>query len=153
MQRMGSYYVYDMSEYVGSEPGWAFPDTGDYECDDFRPYFEDPLTSAFFIRVNGELAGFAIVDQKGSTPDVDHNMAQFFVHRKFKRRGVGVRAAHQCFRQFRGAWEVMVIPQNTGAYAFWKQAVSAFTNGDFQESRRRVAHLANSEQDVFRFRS
>ena len=35
MQRMGSYYVYDMSEYVGGEPGWAFPDTGDYECDDF----------------------------------------------------------------------------------------------------------------------
>jgi ribosomal-protein-alanine N-acetyltransferase len=153
MQRLGSYYVYDMSEYVGDEPGWAFPDTGDYECDDFRPYFEDPRASPFFIRVAGELAGFAIVDRRGATPEVDYNMAQFFVLRKFKGRGVGARAARECFQRFRGAWDVMVIPQNTGAHAFWKRTINAFTAGDFEETRRTVAHLGNSAQDVFRFRS
>jgi predicted acetyltransferase len=153
MQRMGSYYVYDMSEYVGGEPGWEFPDTGDYECDDFRPYFQDALASPFFVRVEGELAGFAIVNCQGSTPDVDHNMAQFFVHRKFKRRGVGMHAAHACFQRFRGIWDVMVIPQNAGAHAFWKRAIGDFTRGEFQETRRLVQHLGNSEQDIFRFRS
>jgi hypothetical protein len=37
MQKMGCYYVYDMSEYVGGLPGWGFPEAGEYECDDFRP--------------------------------------------------------------------------------------------------------------------
>src|SRR5580704_4060572 len=126
MQRMGSYYVYDMSEYVGGEPGWEFPETGDYECDDFHPYFNDAQATPLFIRVDGELAGFAIVDRKGSTPDVDFNMAQFFVHRKFKGQSVGANAARQCFQRFRGVWEVMVIPLNTGAHSFWTRTISAF---------------------------
>jgi len=153
MQRMGSYYVYDMSEYVGGEPGWEFPDTGDYECDDFRPHFEDPQASPFFIRVDGELAGFAIVNRQGSEPEADYNMAQFFVLRKFKGRGVGAQAARECFQRFRGVWNVMVIPQNVGAHAFWKRTISVFTDSEFQETRCRVAHLGNSEQDVFRFQS
>ncbi|HEY2049062.1 MAG TPA: GNAT family N-acetyltransferase [Caulobacteraceae bacterium] len=153
MQRMGRYYVYDMSEYVGGQPGWEFPDSGDYECDDFRPYFDDPQAKPFFIRADGELAGFAIVDRRGSTPEVDFNMAQFFVIRKFKRRGVGADAAAECFNRFRGVWDVMVISENVGAHAFWEKTIDRFTDGQFQEIRRSVAHLGNSEQDVFRFQT
>jgi len=88
MQAMASYYVYDMSEFLGELPGWNFPDSGAYECEDLRPYFEDPNARTFFIRVSKELAGFAIVNDKGSDPDVAFNMAQFFVHRKFKGRAL-----------------------------------------------------------------
>ncbi len=118
MQRMERYYIYDLSEYVGREPGWQFPETGDYECVDLRPCFEDPQSHPFFIRVDGELAGFAIVDHRGSAPENEHSMAQFFVHRKFKGLRVGSQAARACFERFRGAWEVTVIPTNSGAYAF-----------------------------------
>ena len=153
MQRMGRYYVYDMSEYVGGQPGWEFPDSGDYECDDFRPYFDDPQATPFFIRADGELAGFAIVDRRGSTPQADFNMAQFFVIRKFKGRGVGANAAAECFKRFRGVWDVMVIPENVGAHAFWEKTIDRFTGSQFQKVRRTVAHLGNSEQDVFRFQT
>jgi hypothetical protein len=47
----------------------------------------------------------------------------------------------------------MVIPQNRGAHAFWKRTIGAFTGGDFEEARRTIAHLGNSQEDVFRFRS
>jgi ribosomal-protein-alanine N-acetyltransferase len=67
--------------------------------------------------VNGELVGFAIVDRRGGAPDVEHNMAQFFVLRKFKRQGTGTREAEACFRRFTGVWNVMVIPGNAGAHA------------------------------------
>ena len=80
-------------------------------------------------------------------------MAQFFVIRKFKGRGIGAEAARQCFLRFRGAWNVLVIPQNLGAHAFWLRIIVAFTEGQFQETRRAVAHLGNSDQDVFSFRS
>ncbi len=153
MQRMGSYYVYDMSEYVGSEPAWRFPETGEYECVEFRPYFEGLKSHPFFVRVNGELAGFAIIDDQGSAPEIDHNMAQFFVHRKFKGLGVGSRAAHECFQRFAGFWEVRVIPQNLGAYCFWKRTIRDFTEGDFEENRCSVPHLDGFMQDSFRFRT
>ena len=153
MQRMGSYYVYDMSEYVGGQPGWGFPDTGAYECDDFRPYFEQVQATPFFIQVEGELAGFAVVDRRGSTPDADFNMAQFFIVRKFKGHGVGADAARQCFKRFSGTWDVMVIPENLGAHAFWQSTIARFTGGQYRETRRAVAHLGNSPQDVFSFRS
>ena len=68
MQTMATYYVYDMSEYCGDEAGWAFPEAGLYECFDLRPYFEDPGTHPYFIRVAGELAGFAIVDDQRQQP-------------------------------------------------------------------------------------
>ncbi len=153
MQAMGGYYVYDMSEFLGDLPGWEFPDTGRYECDDLGPYFENPKAHPLFIRVSGEMAGFAIVDDKGNDPEVEFNMGQFFVHRKFKGRGVGAHVAMTCFRQYRGVWNVMVIPGNRAAHEFWHRVINAFTNAVFSESRCRVLHLGNSEQDVFKFRT
>jgi predicted acetyltransferase len=153
MQRMGSFYVYDMSEYLGGQPGWEFPDNAEYPCDDLRPYFEDPGAETFFIRVDGELAGFAIVNRQGVTRDVDFNMAQFFVLRKFVGRGVGQEAAEWCFRKFRGVWNVMVIPGNLRAYGFWKKTIGRLVGGAFEEQRLAVPQLGNSQQDVFRFRT
>jgi [ribosomal protein S5]-alanine N-acetyltransferase len=153
MQAMGGYYVYDMSEYLGDEPGWAFPDAGFYECSDLRPYFEDPDAHPYFIRVAGELAGFAIVDTKGSSPEVEFNMAQFWVHRKFKGRGVAADAARQCFARFPGLWEVNVMPENLGAFPFWRRVILRAATGPIEEGRRRAPHLRNQMKDIFRFRT
>jgi ribosomal-protein-alanine N-acetyltransferase len=151
VQAMGSYYVYDMSEYLGHLPGWKFPPAGAYECDDLGSYFSDPAAFPYLIKVAGELAGFAIVDRKGSDPAIQFNMAQFFIHRKFKGQGIGTAVADECFRRHAGLWSVMVIPENRGALAFWRKAIGAFTGGLLAESREQIAHLGNSEQCVFRF--
>ncbi|MHB8530501.1 MAG: GNAT family N-acetyltransferase [Caulobacteraceae bacterium] len=153
MQAMATYYVYDMSEFVGREPGWKFPETGLYECESLRPYFEDPDAHPHLVRVAGELAGFAIVDTKGSGPEVEFNMAQFFVHRKFKGRGVGLDAARQCFERFAGAWEVNVIPANRGAFAFWSRIIPQCAKGVVEQSRRPAPHLRGAVKDFFRFRT
>ena len=47
----------------------------------------------------------------------------------------------------------MVIPGNRAAHEFWHRVINAFTNAVFSESRCRVLHLGNSEQDVFKFRT
>jgi ribosomal-protein-alanine N-acetyltransferase len=151
MQTMGAYYVYDISEYCGDEPGWEFPETGIYECPDLRPYFEDADTHPYFIRAAGELAGFAIVDTKGSNAEVEFNMAQFFVHRKFKGRGVGAAAASWCFGTYRGIWEVNVIPANRGAFAFWSRIIPRCATGAVELARRPAPHLRNAVKDIFRF--
>ncbi len=153
IQNMARFYVYDMSEYMGTESGWEFPENGLYECIDFKKYWLDKEAFPFLIRYDNELAGFAIIDKKGSEPEIDFNMAQFYIHRKFKSHGVGKYIATQCFDKFKGVWEVMVMPENTGAYLFWTSVVKDYTHGKFIEYTRKIPHFNDSVKDIFRFNS
>lgn len=149
IQNMGRFYVYDMSEYMGDESGWEMPENGLYECIDFKKYWDDKNSYPHLIRCNSELAGFVIIDKKGSDSSIEFNMAQFFILRKFKNKGIGRYVANYCFNNFRGIWEVMVMPDNTGAYHFWKKVISAYTN-DYTEYSRTVSHLSNCTKDIFK---
>lgn len=150
---MGRFYVYDMSQYMSDEKGWEIPEDGLFECIDFKKYWDQEDTSPFILRQNKEIAGFVIVDKKGSDEKVDFNMAQFFILRRFKGKGIGRAAAYHCFDRFPGVWEVMVMPKNEGAYHFWKKVVTSYTNHHFQEYFRCVKHLQNTEKKIFRFES
>ncbi|MCE5293612.1 MAG: GNAT family N-acetyltransferase [Chlamydiales bacterium] len=153
IQNMGRFYVYDMSEYMGSEEGWQMPEDGLYQCIDFKKYWQTDGAFPFLIRYKGELAGFVIVDKKGSDDTIDFNIAQFYILRKFKGKGLGAFVARECFDVFRGVWEVMVMPQNTGAYQFWNKTITAYTNNTATQYTRNVAHLNNSPKNIFRFKS
>jgi [ribosomal protein S5]-alanine N-acetyltransferase len=153
IQNMARFYAYDMSEYMENEVGWEMPEDGLYACIDFKKYWETQESFPFLIRYQGELAGFVIIDKLGSDEQVEFNMAQFFIVRKFKRKGIGKWVACHCFDRFKGVWEVMVMPGNTGAYQFWKKVISQYTNHDFTEYKRNIKHFNNSEKNIFRFTS
>ena len=152
VQNLGRFYVYDMSEYLGHEDGWEMPEDGLYECRDFKKYWERDDTFPFLIRYKNELAGFAIVDKKGSEPLIDFNMAQFFIIRKFKHLGVGRYVAHQLFDRYKGVWEVMVLPGNEGAYQFWQKTVTSYDK-DYQAYERKVPHFDNEIRNIFKLSS
>ena len=151
IQNMGRFYVYDMSEYLGKQEGWEIPQDGLYECIDFKKYWEDENTFPFLVRYQNELAGFVIVDKKGSNSEINFNMAQFFILRKFKNKGIGKYVAQECFKKFPGIWEVMVIPDNEGAYRFWRSTIKNYTNNNFTEYTRDIAHFNNSRKNIFKF--
>ncbi len=151
IQNMARFYVYDMSEFLGFESGWEIPKDGLYECNNFKKYWETSDAFPFLIYYQDELAGFVIADKKGSDASIEFNMAQFFVLRKFKGKGVGRAVAFQCFDKFLGKWEVMVLPGNSGAYTFWHSIISRYTNDRFQEYSREVAHFDNGVRDIFSF--
>lgn len=56
---------------------------------------------------------------------VDWNVAEFFVVRKHRRRGVGGAAARRIFAERPGVWEVAVARRNLGALAFWRSVIAA----------------------------
>ena len=141
IQNMGRFYVYDMSEYFGSQEGWEIPENGLYECIDFKKYWEDKNSFPFLIRYENEIAGFAIVDKKGSDSTIDFNMAQFYILKKFKSKGIGQHVVCQCFDKFQGDWEVMVMPGNEGAYRFWRTIIKNYTHNNFTEYTRDIAHF------------
>lgn len=134
IQRMAGLYVYDMSRYCGflSEE-WRFPEEGAYESFDFKNYFIDEDREAYLVRVNGELAGFVLLNQILQRAESGWNVGEFFIIAKFQGRGVGRSIAHQLFDQHPGNWELTVIPENTSALAFWRKTIASYTN-DYTEA-------------------
>lgn len=123
-------YMYDFSEFMGLEVGAD----GRFMEKDMAVFWRDARRHPFFIRVAGQLAGFAIIDEQSrlfSTPAND--MAEFFVLRKYRRLKVGSRAAMCAFDRFRGRWEVRQMAANPGATAFWRQVIGAYSGGRFEE--------------------
>ncbi len=108
-------YIYDFSEYMG----WDVDRHGRFGCRYLDNYWTEPERFPFFVRVDGELAGFALV--RAGDP---HDMAEFFVMRKYRRDGIGSHAARTVFARFPGAWQVRQMAENAGATAFWRTAIA-----------------------------
>ncbi|MGO9873352.1 MAG: GNAT family N-acetyltransferase [Acidimicrobiia bacterium] len=107
-------YVYDFSDFTD----WDVDEHGLFGYRYLDHYWTEPDRHPFMIRVNGRIAGFAFV--RSGRP---HDMAEFFVLRKYRGRGVGVQAARSLFANFPGDWQVRQLAANAPATAFWRVAI------------------------------
>lgn len=153
VQNLGRFYVYDMSRYCGFLPGWETPSNGLFECKDLTSYFEETDKHAFLVKVDDELAGFALINKFGSTPDVDWNVGEFFIVSKFQGKGVGSIVAEQIFDQFPGIWETMPMPANPSSIIFWEKVVNKYTNGKFEKSHKIIPKPKPHPKIVLKFTS
>ncbi|MBX9587124.1 MAG: GNAT family N-acetyltransferase [Gammaproteobacteria bacterium] len=152
IQNMARFYAYDLSKSCGfySLFDWSFPEDGLYEALDLSNYWK-PDHYPFLIRVDGELAGFVLIDKIGTTSDVDWNMGQFFIVGKYQGKGVGRQVAVQIFEKFSGTWEVMQMPDNIPAIAFWKKVIAGYTNNKYSEERKIIQEPQPHENIVLKF--
>jgi len=93
-------------------------------------YWTEEGRYAFLVKVARRVAGFALVRQMG---DATHSMTEFFILRKYRRHGLGRRAAHRIFDMFPGSWSVSQEAGNLPAQVFWRKVISEYTNGDYEE--------------------
>ena len=56
--------------------------------------------------------------------DGRHSIAEFMVIPKYRRRGVGTRAAQTCFSMHDGLWEVKPAYGSESARLFWQKAIA-----------------------------
>ena len=122
-------YQHDMSEYT---PGDVDAD-GRFALVDVQRYLEDSLCAAHFFLIDGAYAGFGLVDQDVLLPESQRRMAEFFVLRKYRRKGIGARAARHIFDQTRCKWEVAELIQNAPAIDFWRRLLFSYANGALAE--------------------
>ena len=124
-------YCHDFSELIDVEMG----EDGLFVAPALDVYWTEDWRHAFFVRVDSKLAGFALVHERSrlTAKAGVFDMAEFFVLRGYRRRGVGARAAFAAFDRFRGDWEVRQRSANTSATAFWRRAIGAYTRGSFEE--------------------
>lgn len=142
-------YVHDFSEFLGLIPS----EEGRFSYPGLSRYWIDEGRSAYLIRSEGNLAGFALVSQgsriSGDSSVID--LAEFFVVRGLRRRNVGRTAAHKLFSSTRGTWEIRVGECNAAALHFWRKIIEQFTSGQFTSEA--WTRNDGSRWMVFRFAS
>ncbi len=117
-------YVHDFSEFHDVELG----DNGRFGYKHLPKYWSEPGRYPFLIQVDGKLAGLVLM-KRGSEISGDEtiwDMAEFFVVRAYRRRGIGMSVAHEMWRKFPGVWEIRVMQSNRAALDFWQRAVTTF---------------------------
>ena len=119
IQNMARFYVYDRTAFMG----WECPEDGLFECIDFKHYFENLNEKAFLIRVDGEIAGFVLLDKMQLLETVDWHMGEFFILAKFQGKNVASIVAKLLFNDHPGKWSVAVMPENLKAVKFWQKAI------------------------------
>ncbi len=154
IQNMARFYAYDISKSCGFYElfDWSFPENGLYEGPDVSKYWE-PNCYPFLIRVDDELAGFALINKVGSISDIDWNMGEFFIVGKFQGKGVGKQVAFELFSKFPGQWEVMQMPPNLPAIKFWKKIVAQYSSNQFTETTVTFQNPEPHEGIVLRFKA
>ena len=126
-------YIHDFSEFHDCEIG----EDGRFGYRSLALYLNEPDRHAFLIRANGKLAGFVFVTScpGGFDNHFVWDMAEFFILRGYRRRGIGTQVAHEIWKLLPGQWEVRVMQKNLPAQRFWARAISSFIGEDVNPVR------------------
>ncbi len=120
IENMMQFYNYDLSESCPVVLG----ENGLFTLRPKQVYWAKPTVKPYVAMVNGELAGFAVVDDEAVYPDTDFNMGYFFLARRYRRRGLALQMANQLFEMYPGKWEVYYFAANVAAGQFWSKAIA-----------------------------
>lgn len=117
--------LHDYSEFNGKDVN----EHGLFDYPYLDHYWTEPGRYPFLVRVEETLAGFVLVRRLDEDEPL-WQMAEFFILRKYRRRGIGREVAHQVFDRFKGRWEVTQEDGNLPAQAFWKQVIGEYIRKD-----------------------
>jgi predicted acetyltransferase len=117
-------YAHDFSEFSDLELGVD----GRFGYKHLPLYWEEPDRHPFLVKIDDRLAGFVLVKRGSEVSGKEDvwDMAEFFVMRRYRKRGIGTEVAHEVWRRFPGVWEVRVMQSNHPAAEFWRRSITKF---------------------------
>lgn len=134
-------YLYEFSEWIDQDVDGK----GLYGYRYLDAYWTEDKRYPFLILADGHLAGFALVNCYPIVDtEADYTMAEFFVLRKYRKRGVGREAAFQLFARFPGKWQLKYYLDNKASAVFWNRIVGEYTGRAYE---RLQGSLKESERD------
>ena len=135
-------YLDELAEVSHSGTG-VFPVYGEHgarHAELLARWFRDDRSHPLLILEGGRAAGFALVGRplaaSTATDAAEYRMAEFFIRRNHRRRGVGRSAASLIFSRFAGRWEIVEASANEEAVHFWRRTVMEYTRGRYDERVR-----------------
>ena len=131
LRQLCELYEYDFSEYEGTDVN----EHGFYGFKYFDHYWTEAGRHPFLIKVDSKLAGFVFVsDYRYVAEDPGtRSISEFFIMRKYRRKGIGKSVARQVFEKYRGKWEVFQHHKNEPAKLFWEAVISEYANGNYRK--------------------
>lgn len=132
LRQLMQMYLYDFSEIDGGDVN----ESGEFPYRWLDHYWTECERSPFLVYSDGHIAGFVLVMASSSPAkgQESRSIAEFFVMRKYRRIGIGRKAAFHVFDRFRGTWNVRQTRTNLAAQAFWRSVIGEYTDGDFDET-------------------
>ena len=135
-------YVHDLSAMfehvkIGADGRFGYPQLSSYLSGDGE-------RRAFVIRRDEGVAGFVLA-RRGSPASDDpraQDIAEFFVLRQLRGRGVGRAAATLLWDRMPGSWTVRASAANPDAIRFWREVVAKYTRANATESERSLGGRA-----------
>ena len=129
--RLLQFYLYEESfinsNEINEEAFFEYPWFNDY----FSTTEKDRI--AYFIKdEENKLLGFVMINEYLQKLNSGHSIAEFFVLPKHRKKKIGKQAAFKCFEKYKGNWEITPIDGNKGAFIFWKNVISDYTNFNYR---------------------
>ena len=130
LQRLLQHYLFEES---GTDLNETNSD-GTFAYEWFDHYFTDKDRDAYFIKEmdNDKLLGFVMVNEHLEILKDGHSIAEFMVIPKYRRRGIGKKAAIHIFEKYKGNWEIKPSYGSEKAYLFWENVIREYTGDRFQ---------------------
>ena len=144
LRNLSEHSCYDMSEWFELDTGAD----GRYSYDTASVWAKG--YDAYLAKVGDSIAGFALIGSGSEwVGDIGaHDVHEFFIMRKFRRRGVGRSMATFLWNAHPGDWLVRVLEANAPAITFWRCRVSTYSRGSYREEQ----HIVNGRPwKFFRF--
>ena len=120
-------YLYEFSQYELM----TFNEEGLFDYNYLDYYWTEKGRAAYFIRVDGKLAGFVMVYRHAECKarPADWSVAEFFVAYPYRRKGAGSAAMAEIFSRYKGNWQIMYHPKNVTSAAFWQGVAKRGASG------------------------
>ena len=145
-------YLYEFSQWEKTDVNVE----GNYGYEYLDCYFEEENRYPYFIKVDGKLAGFAMISDYPEVPEetTDYCLSEFFMMYKYRRGGVGRKAVNSVLDKHHGKWQLKRHPHNTVSVKFCRMmnvlflCVGKIQSGIRNGSRGNMKHIWKQENVV-----
>ncbi len=123
-------YDYEFSQWTKEDVN----ELGLFGYDYFDCYWTKTNRFAYFIYVEGKIAGFVMVNDypEDESRETDFTIAEFCILYKYRKQGIGKQVAFQIFDLHKGKWQLKCHPHNIPSVCFWNKVIAEYTKGDFE---------------------
>ena len=132
LRNMLELYFYDLSEFDDDSDRLELNNAGLYGYRYLDYYWNEKGRFAYLLRVDGKLAGFALIRETESEP-LTFAVAEFFVMRKYRGLGLGTLLIFRMFELHKGKWSISTPIKNLTAQKFWRKIVIDVSHGEYEE--------------------
>ncbi len=135
-------YLYEMTNYYDD----PMDESGNYHYGHFDEYFTDPKRTAYFIKNDNKLIGFALLCPYSYIgQDPDYTMAEFTIFPAYRGRHLAGKAADMILAEHPGKWEIKYNEKNMAGKRLWNSLAEEYSPEVYRLNEEETVLAFNTE--------